>query len=576
MKTTKRLLACMLSLIMLVSLLAGCGTDTQPTEGSKATEAPTSADADEATDAPTEAPTEEAFDARSITEGVKLTIAVQSNAKVEDFNTNAMTLQIEEKLGVDLEFMEIPSSDYSSKLNVMVMGGEKLPDIIFNPGSYTQWISEGALVELSDYYADPNFSANIRAAEERAGRDIVSYLLRPEGTIYALPKLHEELYTAVKQKMWVYQPWLDALNLEVPKTMEEFYEACKLVCANDMNGNGKKDEIGVSGRAVGWWFDPMMSSFVYAHEASWRTVENGKVGFAYTTDEWKEGLKYIKKFFDEGLIPKETLTQSGDQYQATLFAEECVAFSFSNWNYTGTDQQRRREYTVMPALEGPNGVGYSCYMPVVTSAGAVITTDCENPDAAFLVMDYMCSVEMSIANRYGQQGVDWDYWEDAKAKNNYDESQFVSTFEGYEISLYAYDMIGFWDNPNAQNVSYRQAGPYILDTTLTGGVGVWIGSDDPAAKESAELELITASAALACYDYIPDEVFDYAPLTEDETEQTADIGSALLGYVEEMTAAFLTGEKDIDAEWDNYLNELKKIGIEEYQAVLQTAYDRVH
>ncbi|MBQ6834053.1 MAG: hypothetical protein IJO55_06530, partial [Lachnospiraceae bacterium] len=123
MKTTKKLLACMLILIMLASSLAGCQTTSdQPTDGAKTTEAPASAETEKATDAATEAPTEPAFDARAITEGVKLTIAVKTNAKVADFNTNKMTLQIEEALGVDLEFIEIPSSDYSSKLGVMVMG----------------------------------------------------------------------------------------------------------------------------------------------------------------------------------------------------------------------------------------------------------------------------------------------------------------------------------------------------------------------------------------------------------------------------------------------------------------------
>ena len=43
-----------------------------------------------------------------------------------------------------------------------------------------------------------------------------------------------------------------------------------------------------------------------------------------------------------------------------------------------------------------------------------------------------------------------------------------------------------------------------------------------------------------------------------------------------MTAAFLTGSKDIDAEWDAYLAELDKIGIEELQEIYQAAYTLVH
>ena len=193
---------------------------------------------------------------------------------------------------------------------------------------------------------------------------------------------------------------MDELGLEVPETMEEFYEACKLVVENDMNGNGKADEVAVSGTSLERWFDCMMSSFVYAHEENWRVVEDGKISLAYTTDEWKEGIKYIKKFFDEGLIPEETLTQASAQYNTLLYSSTPKVFAFSDFQYSGTDTARRAEYTAIPALKGPKGVQYSAYEFRIPTPGAVITTDCENPLAAFLVCDYMCSLEMSLTQRF--------------------------------------------------------------------------------------------------------------------------------------------------------------------------------
>ena len=408
---------------------------------------------------------------------------------------------------------------------------------------------------------------------ERSGIDLVKYITRPEGGIYCIPSFKEETYTSVQQKLWVYKPWLDALGEDTPTTMEEYYEICKKVVASDMNGNKKKDEIGITGTGLGLWFDCMMSSFVYAHDPSWRLIENGQISFAYTTDEWKEGLKYIRKFFADGLIPRETLSQAGDQYKAIYNAATPVLFSFADWNYTGTDLNRREEYVVVPSLKGPSGVQYSCNLAVVPSAGAVITTDCENPLAAFLVCDYMCSEEMSIIQRYGERGVDWDYMKDLTVGA---PEQFVSTFEGYETRFYPYDMIAFWNSTEAQNKCYRQIGPMILDMTLTAGAGVWIGAEDPEVKKLAELELLTADAALSCYADQPKEIIDYAPMTTDETDDAADIKSALNSYVQEMTCAFLSGEKDIDEHWDAYLKELEIIGYKEYLEMLQTAYDRAH
>ena len=515
------------------------------------------------------------FDARSVTEGVKLTIGIPSNAKVVDYETNNMTVMIEEELGVDLEFMVLPSADYGSKLSVMVLSGEELPDILFDANQYLNWIDEGVLVDLTEFYENEDVSANIHAAEERSEKEIIKYMTRPDGRIYAVPHLNDEIYGEVASKLWVYQPWLDALGLDVPKTMEEFYNACKLVVENDMNGNGKADEVGVAGVSLDRWFDCMMSSFVYSHEDNWRVVEDDKVSVAYTTDEWKQGVKYIKKFFDEGLIPEETLTQASDSYNSLLYSSTPKVFAFADYQFTGTDTTRRAEYTAIPALEGPDGVKYSCYNYRTPDAGAVITTDCENPLAAFLVCDYMCSLEMSLTQRFGEQGVDWDFW-DVAQENYGDTSEFVSTFEGYDIVFYPYDMISFANATSAQNKCYKQIGPMYIDRDTASGAAVWLESADDNVRTLAELEIVTADAAAECQKYQPEQVYDYAPLTTEETENVADILSAMNTYVKEKTSAFLVSQENIDKEWDNYLKELENIGIDEYLKILQEAYDRVH
>lgn len=559
----KKLLCLGLSAIMVASVLTGCGSGGNSGSGSgdsKLVEEQAKKYAD-------------ITDVKEVTDGVKLTIAVPSNARVLDYNTNNQTKMIEEALGVDLEYIELPSADYASKLNVMIMGGEELPDIIFSPGGYSNWIEEGVLYDLSAFYKNDTFAKNINTGAKRSGKDLVNYITRPEGGIYCVPRFIEETYTSVQQKLWVYQPWLDQLGAQVPTTLDEYYSLCQKVVATDLNGNGKKDEIGLTGTELGMWFDFMMSSFVYAHDDSWRLIEDGKISFAYTTDEWKEGLKYMKKFFDEGLIPKETLSQASDQYKAIYNASTPTLFSFVDWNYTGTDLKRRAEYSVVPALTGPEGVRYSCNQPVTPTAGAVITTDCENPLAAFLVCDFMCSEEMSLTQRYGERGVDWDYMADVTVAS---ADQFVPTFEGYDVKFYPYDMIGFWNSTEAQSKCYRQTGPMILDMTITAGAGVWTQAPDETTRTLAELELITADAALACYPDQPKEVIDFAPLTMDETNEAADIKSAINSYVEEMTCAFLSGERDIDATWDEFVKELDNIGLNEYLKTLQTAYDRVH
>lgn len=272
------------------------------------------------------------FDAKAVAQGAKLTVAVPEQAKVLDYNTNALTLQIENDLGVDLEFVTYPAADYASKLNLMVESGDKLPDIIFKPtNKCLSWAEDGAIIPLNKYYDDPNFSKNIRIASENLGFDVAKYMKNADGIIYGVPQYGASLGSIVAQKMWVYRPWLDAIGKDVPKTAEEFLAVCRLLAGQDLNGNGINDEMMISGcNSAGGqtWLNYLMTPFVYAHGKEYLKADNGTLSFAYTDEGWKEGLKYLKTFFDEGLLTTEILTQDADQYWAQVYSEVPSVFSF--------------------------------------------------------------------------------------------------------------------------------------------------------------------------------------------------------------------------------------------------------
>ena len=44
--------------------------------------------------------------------------------------------------------------------------------------------------------------------------------------------------------------------------------------------------------------------------------------------------------------------------------------------------------------------------------------------------------------------------------------------------------------------------------------------------------------------------------------------------IEETSVAFMTGAKDIDAEWDTYISDLDRVGLQDLLKMYQTAYDR--
>ena len=76
-------------------------------------------------------------------------------------------------------------------------------------------------------------------------------------------------------------------------------------------------------------------------------------------------------------------------------------------------------------------------------------------------------------------------------------------------------------------------------------------------------------------DVKPEEAYCYPTLayTTEQAMEIATIKTDIKEYVGSQFAAFVTGKQDIDAEWDNFQNELKKAGLDKLIEVEQAAYD---
>jgi len=88
-----------------------------------------------------------------------------------------------------------------------------------------------------------------------------------------------------------------------------------------------------------------------------------------------------------------------------------------------------------------------------------------------------------------------------------------------------------------------------------------------------------AASGLTLYNtggFWPAESIPALIYTEDELAIVNDRLTALNDYVLETTAAFLAGNKDIDAEWDAFQAEVAAIGTAEVLEVVQVVYDRMY
>ena len=93
-----------------------------------------------------------------------ITFGIRTNANVLDFDTNRLTVWLEEQTGVDIQFVVFPanSRDAATQVSLMVAGGEELPDILFGFGGIVkatakEYIRDGYFADLRPYFTTDAF-----------------------------------------------------------------------------------------------------------------------------------------------------------------------------------------------------------------------------------------------------------------------------------------------------------------------------------------------------------------------------------------------------------------------------------
>ncbi len=176
-----------------------------------------------------------------------VTVLMAPNEYVTDFETNVYTQKIEALCNVNLDFVFLPAVDPGDKLNIMVSGGDSLPDVInFNltPAQAKAYADAGALIDLKPFY-DAGLGYNVdKPVAEHPEMNLLVNISTADGSVYGVPKIQVSPSNETRYKMWVNKGWLDNLGLTAPTTTEEFYNMLVAFKEQDANGNGDAaDEI---------------------------------------------------------------------------------------------------------------------------------------------------------------------------------------------------------------------------------------------------------------------------------------------------------------------------------------------
>ena len=365
--------------VLTVTLLGGCGNQA----GNAGTGGESEADAAASGE---QAQGEDLFDFASVSdvvfplkEKLNLTVFVKSIATGGGtYQDNYVTDWIEEKTNIHLDFVyDLDGDEAKTKLNLLMTDPDSIPDILWTTGwtkaetqSYGQ---QGLILPLNDYLEDaPNWNKLNESSPARRADLVLS-----DGNIYTYGDENECFHCLYDNRMWIYKPWVDSLNGgKMPETLDELYDFLVKVKTQDPNGNGKADEIPVSGYLGGWTTDPtvwFINSFLQCdNPLSNTTIDqgagmvvnaDGKIEYAVMKEEYRDALRFLNKIYEEGLVDSQVFTQDGTQFSATMENEENLVALHPGGTMSpeigklyGREDGKWQDWEVLEPVEGPNGV----------------------------------------------------------------------------------------------------------------------------------------------------------------------------------------------------------------------------
>ena len=487
-----------------------------------------------------------------------------------NYEKNEFTKLIEKKLNIKLIFDVPPVADFKQKLN-LVLASDDLPDVFIGGGialDQQQILAQqGTIIPLNDLIDKygKEFKTVLQTAP--ATKDLITLL---DGKIYALPDYNECYHCSMSQKMWIYKPWLDKLGLKIPETTDEFYAMLKAFKEKDPNGNGKADEIALSGSLQGansgWQAQIdsyIMNSFVYndritPNGARHLILDGGIVKAAFVQDGWKEGLKYLNKLYSEGLIDPQSFTndsnkikQLGENPDVPILGAMSAGW-YGVFTQNGGPSGRWKDYVAIPPLKGPSGMRATpkaIYQPY-GQGWFLISKKCKNPEAAFRLADWFYSFEATTDSVFGVEGEDW-----VRAKDNE-----VSISGGKAL----YNVLKVWGGGEENTRHWSQTAPTFRTGTYR--LGQTFNPADPLERTLYEATKNNMEPYGVADKAVPPVVF-----TADQSKQFGELNTTVFNAMDEWFANFITGKKSVDKDWDAYLKTLKDSGLDQFLKLYQDA-----
>lgn len=451
---------------------------------------------------------------------------------------------IREGTGATIEVNAIPSTDYGSKVPLMFADPENsLTDLItfdYKPEA-DKWVDQGGVIaydDMAEYM--PNYNAWIKTLNEDEYRNVITSRKSYDGKIYYTPATGREIQYGLRT--WLYRKDIfEKHNIAVPTTFDEVYEACKALkelypesypfCIR--SGFQSLDVTG----------------------PSWKPYWNTGIYYNFDEDKWYYGaaeditvdiLELYAKMVDEKLMPSDFMTMNGSAWEELVTTDR--AFIFPEF-------QTRIDY--FHSLTRKNKPEFDLQVmaaPVAAPTTGAAMINKKNYDPVGFVLTNTRN-EKRIAN--AAKFIDWFYSDEA-----YELLSWGKEGETYEIIDGKRKFIKETDSQDVTSLyGFKSYGTYTRQNPEA--VKADLSSD---TVETAELVLEHT---------LPNEnPTRWLSFNVEEQHVKEELGAAISNYTNEMLTKFILRQEPI-SNFDNFVETLEEMGVNDLLAAYESAYNRV-
>lgn len=565
----KKICALLLAVTMVAGTLAGCGGG-----GSDAPAADTSSTTTD--DSSSTAATDDgaSSDAGSAASGevIELTF-FNADANQDDPWTDPVAEAITAATGVKLKTTRPVGGNDESEAVALMIAEQNYPDIIFAKGSAGNMIDAGAMIDMTDLIEQygPNikklygeeFEKLKQSADDPSIYQLSAYVVG--GTKFKDAGNLQVQWAALKAK-----------DYQIPQSLEELETMIKDYIAEHPTTDDGLDMIGISLSTSDWhWLITLGNPAGFIADGApdngqWIVTEDNKGVYKFRSDKEREYFKWLCRMYNEGILDPEFATQTHEDYIAKIASGRVVCLFDKDWDYQDGEKVLKADgkyeltYAGLPTcMDADTKCPSLMYQGLTTGTGVGITTSCKDPVAAIKFIDFLCSDEGQVLNKWGIEGV--NYFIDDEGHRYRTEEEIKYSQEDADYSKKT--GVGFHNYP------FPSYGDGILDptgstytTTSKDAVINEYNVEEKAAVEAWGVELIV--------DMFPQpdefETPDYSPLWAyamplefseivDKLDEVA--WSALIKCV--------TGtEAEFDANYDAMIAELEATGMSDAEEMM--------